>query len=74
MPEAHGAKAYDGANIIIAALENSDCATGQKLADAIRDVKMSGLQGDFSYNENGIGLSSTQIGIVQGGKVVPADS
>ena len=34
--ELHGAKAYDGANIVFTALKNSNGATGQELADAIR--------------------------------------
>jgi branched-chain amino acid transport system substrate-binding protein len=72
--EAHGAKAYDGAMIYAQALNDSDCATGKKLADAIRNVKYDGLQGSFSFDENGVGLSETQIGIIQSGQVVSADS
>src|SRR6266545_483040 len=34
--ELHGAKAYDGAQILLTALKNSDVATGKALADAIR--------------------------------------
>lgn len=70
--EAHGAKAYDGANIYIKALDADKCATGQKLADAIRNVKYDGLQGHFAFDKNGVGLSQTQIGTVQDGKVVAA--
>jgi branched-chain amino acid transport system substrate-binding protein len=72
--EAHGAKAYDGAQIFIKAVQDSNCATGEKLADAIRNTKYQGLQGAFSFNEKGIGLSSTQIGVIQAGKVVTAQS
>lgn len=70
--EAHGAKAYDGANIYIKALDADNCATGQKLADAIRNVKYDGLQGHFAFDKNGVGLSQTQIGVIQDGKVVAA--
>ena len=70
--EAHGAKAYDGANIYAKALDASKCATGQKLADAIRAVKYDGLQGHFAFDKNGVGLSQTQIGTIKDGKVVAA--
>jgi branched-chain amino acid transport system substrate-binding protein len=72
--EAHGAKAYDGAHIYAQALDADKCASGKPFADAVRNVKYDGLQGHFSFNENGVGLSETQIGVIQGGKVVPASS
>jgi branched-chain amino acid transport system substrate-binding protein len=72
--EAHGAKAYDGAQIYAKALDASKCAPGKKFADAIRSVKYDGLQGAFSFNEHGVGLSQTQIGTIKGGKVVAAGS
>lgn len=73
-PEAHGAKAYDGAEIFIQALQNSNCATGKKLADAIHQVQYDGLQGHFQFTGDGVGLHQTQIGVIKDGKVVPATS
>jgi branched-chain amino acid transport system substrate-binding protein len=71
--ELHGAKAYDGAQILLTALKNSNVATGKKLADAIRAVRHHGLMGDFAYDETGVGIKATTIGIMRNGKVVKAD-
>jgi branched-chain amino acid transport system substrate-binding protein len=71
-PELHGAKAYDGAQIVIRALRNSHEATGLKLASAIRAVRYAGLLGTFVFDKDGVGLRHTRIGIIKGGQVVPA--
>lgn len=68
--ELHGAKAYDGANIVFTALKNSNAATGQQLADAIRATKYQGLLGNFEYDETGVGIHATAIGIIKSGKLV----
>jgi branched-chain amino acid transport system substrate-binding protein len=68
--ELHGAKAYDGATIVYTALKNSKGATGQKLADAIRATKYDGLLGDFDYDETGVGIHETAIGVIRSGKLV----
>lgn len=70
--ELHGAKAYDGAQILLTALKNSGVATGGKLADAIRAVRYQGLLGDFAYDETGVGIKATTIGIMKNGTVVEA--
>jgi ABC-type branched-subunit amino acid transport system substrate-binding protein len=70
--ELHGAKAYDGAQILLTALKDSNGATGKELADAIRAVKHKGLLGDFAYDETGVGIFATSIGTITGGKLVPA--
>lgn len=71
-PELHGAKAYDGAQIVIRALRASHGATGLKLAGAIRAVRYTGLLGTFVFGQDGVGLRQTRIGIIKGGQVVPA--
>lgn len=71
--ELHGAKAYDGTSILLTALKNSKVATGKKLADAIRAVQYQGLLGDFRYDETGVGIKATTIGIMKNGTVVKAD-
>ncbi len=68
--ELHGAKAYDGANIVFTALKNSDVGTGEKLADAMRATKYEGLLGNFEYDETGVGIHATSIGVIKSGKLV----
>lgn len=71
--ELHGAKSYDGTNILLTALKSSNAATGQKLADAIRSTKYDGLVGDFAYDGTGVGIFKTTIGIIKSGKLVAAE-
>lgn len=72
-PELHGAKAYDGMNVFILAMKKTPKdLTGPKLIAAVRSVSYNGLLGHFQYDDLGLGLHQTQIGIVKGGKVVPA--
>ncbi|WP_405640210.1 ABC transporter substrate-binding protein [Streptomyces sp. NBC_00019] len=68
--ELHGAKAYDGANILLTALKSSKVATGKELADAIRATRYDGLLGRFRYGENGVGITETSIGVIRDGKLV----
>jgi branched-chain amino acid transport system substrate-binding protein len=70
--ELHGAKAYDGAQILFTALKNSDIATGEELATAIRATKHDGLLGDFAYDDTGVGIFATTIGLIKGGKLAAA--
>ena len=73
-PELHGAKAYDGTQILLTALKTSNVATGKKLADAIRATKYNGLLGDFAYDETGVGIFATSIGTITNGKLVAASA
>jgi branched-chain amino acid transport system substrate-binding protein len=70
--ELHGAKAYDGTNILLTALKSSNVATGRKLADAIRATRYDGLLGDFAYDDTGVGISATSIGVIRDGQMVTA--
>ncbi len=70
--ELHGAKAYDGTQILLTALKNSNVATGKALADAIRATKYSGLLGNFAYDGTGVGIFDTSIGTIANGKLVAA--
>jgi branched-chain amino acid transport system substrate-binding protein len=72
--ELHGAKAYDGTQILLTALKNSNVATGKELADAIRATKYDGLLGDFAYDETGVGIFATSIGTITNGKLVAASA
>jgi branched-chain amino acid transport system substrate-binding protein len=69
-PEFHGAKAYDGARIVIQALRATNAATGAELAQAIRSVRFSGLVGDFEYDDSGVGLRQTRVARIEAGAVV----
>jgi branched-chain amino acid transport system substrate-binding protein len=68
--ELHGAKAYDGTNILLTALKSSNVATGQQLADAIRATRYDGLLGNFAYDDTGVGISATSIGVIRDGQMV----
>jgi branched-chain amino acid transport system substrate-binding protein len=70
-PELHGAKAYDGAEIVIAALKACHACTGLPLANAIRAVHYDGLLGNFAFNSSGVGIFKTSIGIITDGKIEP---
>jgi branched-chain amino acid transport system substrate-binding protein len=72
--ELHGAKAYDGTNIVLTALKTSSVATGKKLADAIRATRYQGLLGNFAFDNTGVGIFATTIGTITGGKLVAASS
>lgn len=72
--ELHGAKAYDGAQILLTALKSSNVATGKALADAIRSTKYSGLLGDFAFDATGVGIFATSIGTIADGKLAAATS
>jgi branched-chain amino acid transport system substrate-binding protein len=67
--ELHGAKAFDGTSILLTALKNSHVATGKALADAIRATKYQGLLGNFAYDDTGVGIFATSIGVISNGKV-----
>ncbi|OLF18561.1 ABC transporter substrate-binding protein [Actinophytocola xanthii] len=67
--EMHGAKAYDGANIVFTALESSNGAGGAELAEAIRGTEYDGLLGDFDFDESGVGIHETSIGVITAGKL-----
>ncbi|MEV4347234.1 ABC transporter substrate-binding protein [Actinoplanes sp. NPDC049596] len=72
--ELHGAKAYDGTQILLTALKTSNVATGKALSDAIRGTKHDGLLGDFAFDETGVGIFETSIGVIKGGQLVAAES
>ncbi|WIX75525.1 ABC transporter substrate-binding protein [Amycolatopsis carbonis] len=68
--ELHGAKSFDGTNIFLTAMKNSNAATGQALADAIRSTKYPGLLGTFTFDETGVGIHATSIGVITSGKLI----
>ena len=66
IPELHGAKAYDGMSVFITAMKTtSSDLSGPKLIAAMRSITYDGLLGTFKYDETGLGLHATQVGIIQ---------
>ena len=70
--ELHGAKAYDGTQILLTALKTSNVATGEDMAKAIRATKYNGLMGNFAFDDTGVGIFATTIGLIKSGKLVAA--
>jgi branched-chain amino acid transport system substrate-binding protein len=68
-PEFHGAKGYDGAQLLFMAIEATcDDITGEAIAAALHEISdYQGLQGTFTVQENGETLTSTQVGILEDG-------
>jgi branched-chain amino acid transport system substrate-binding protein len=72
--ELHGAKAYDGMQIVAKAVEQfQGKVDGPSLAKAMHSVTYSGLLGNFDYDEKGTGLDETRIGIVKNGRPEAAE-
>jgi branched-chain amino acid transport system substrate-binding protein len=70
-PELHGAKAYDGMEMIAKAVESvKGTVTPAAIAQALHKISYAGLLGHFQYNQNGVGLFQTRIGVIKNGKVV----
>jgi branched-chain amino acid transport system substrate-binding protein len=68
-PEFHGAKGYDGAQLLFQAIE-ATCAdiTGESIAAALHKISgYQGLQGQFNVQGDGETLSTTQVGILEDG-------
>ena len=70
-PESHGVKAYDGARMAIEAImRSSGDLTREEIARQLHATKgYRGLQGIFSYQNNGEGISRAQVGIISGGRL-----
>jgi branched-chain amino acid transport system substrate-binding protein len=72
--ELHGAKAYDGMQIIAKAVESlNGKVTNDAIAQAIHKVSYDGLLGHFQYSDKGVALFKTRIGVIKDGKVEPVE-
>ncbi len=70
-PEQHGAKGYDGATIAIEAIKRS-ChnLTREEITRQLHAIKdFQSLQGIFSYQDNGEGISQAQVGLIKNGQL-----
>jgi branched-chain amino acid transport system substrate-binding protein len=68
-PEFHGAKGYDGAQLLFQAIEATcDNITGETIAAALHKISgYKGLQGTFTVQADGETLSLTQVGVLENG-------
>ena len=71
LAESHGAKAYDGAMLLVTALNAAyPDLTGERVAAELHKIcGYEGLQGKFCIDATGEGLSAMNIGVIKNGKL-----
>ena len=74
-PEGHGAKAYDGAMLLIEAMDAAyPEVTGERISEEFHKIcGYKGVQGEFCFDETGEGISMLHIGVIQGGELLPVE-
>ncbi len=72
-PEGHGAKAYDGAELVIQALNAAyPNITGETVAAALHNIhNYQGLQGTADFDSTGEGFHNTLLGVIKNGQLTP---
>lgn len=66
--EFHIAKAYDGARMLIEAMNKAyPNLDGEHIRDAMRQLNFHGLTGDYKFDEKGEGTQKAQMGIIKNG-------
>lgn len=72
-PEGHGAKAYDGAELLIQALNAAyPNITGATIAAALHNIhNYQGLQGIANFDASGEGFHNTLMGVIKNGQLTP---
>lgn len=75
-PEGHGAKAYDGAELLIQALNAAyPTITGEAISAAMHNIRnFQGLQGTVSFDATGEGFHDTSVGVIKDGQLTPIAS
>lgn len=70
-PEGHGAKAYDGAELLIQALNAAyPNITGATIATALHNIhSYQGLQGTANFNSVGEAFQNTLMGVIKNGQL-----
>lgn len=70
-PAAHAARGYDGAKMVIEAIKRvHGKLSSEAISKELHGVKdYQGLQGVFTYQENGEGIFECQVGIIKNGKL-----
>jgi branched-chain amino acid transport system substrate-binding protein len=69
-PEFHSANSYDGAEMLLLAMDKANPLTGENIAAEMHKItNYKGLQGMFTVDKNGETITGTLLGIVKGGKL-----
>lgn len=69
-PEFHGANTYDGASLLLLAMEKANPLTPENVAAELHKIQgFKGLQGTFNVSEKGETITGTIVGIVKGGQL-----
>ncbi|MEW9673034.1 ABC transporter substrate-binding protein [Ammoniphilus sp. 3BR4] len=72
--EFHGAKAYDGAKMLVEALNKAyPNLDGESVRTALREITYKGLTGEYKFDETGEGTDRAQIGIIKNGQFEAVD-
>ncbi len=71
-PDHHGARAYDGAMMAVAAIRRAcDNLTSAEIARQLHATQnYQGLLGEFTFQENGEGISQAQLGVIRNGRLM----
>jgi branched-chain amino acid transport system substrate-binding protein len=68
--ELHGAKAYDGIQVVAKAVGTlNGKVTPEAIAQAMHHISYDGLLGHIQYDDKGVGLFKTRIGVIKNGNV-----
>ncbi|MDE6182760.1 MAG: ABC transporter substrate-binding protein [Eubacteriales bacterium] len=67
-PTAFAALGYDGANIMMNAIETAGSTDSQAIIDAIKNTQYKGVTGDITFDENGDPIKEVTILKIEGGK------
>jgi len=67
--EEHGANSYDGASMLLLAMERAKPLTPENVAAEMHKISgYQGLQGIFTYDASGEGIHLTNVGVIKNGK------
>ena len=74
-PESHGVEAYDGMMMVIEAIKRSVGAlTRDEIARQLHATRgYQGLQGAFTFQNNGEGISRARVGIIERGRLTAVE-
>lgn len=71
-PDAFAALAYDGMKMLAEAIKNADSTDGVKIKDELKKVKLEGVTGNISFNDERNAVKGAAIIKVENGKTVLA--
>lgn len=71
-PDAFAALGYDGLNMLVNAIKKADSDDGEKIKDALKTIKLDGVTGKISFNNERNAVKGSSIIKVENGKTVLA--